>query len=110
MRQLVIQADRPDEVADFYKTNLELAEEGRTADGAVYLGDGLIHMAVVQEGLTNKRGIQYIGIQIDDWGATAERFKAMGRTLPIPQNRDAEVAIRDPEGSVLVLSQKGWGA
>jgi catechol 2,3-dioxygenase-like lactoylglutathione lyase family enzyme len=109
VRQVVIQADRPEEVADFYKSKLELVEEGRSSDGSVYLGDGLIHMSIVQEGLTNKRGIQYIGIQVDDWDAMAERFKAMGRSLPIPQNRDAEVAIRDPEGQVLVLSQKGWG-
>jgi len=109
VRQVVLQSDRPNEVADFYKENLELHEEGRAPDGSVYLDDGLIHMALVQEGLTNKRGIQYIGIQIDDWDAAAERFKAMGKTLPIPANHDGEVALRDPEGNVLVVSQKGWG-
>jgi catechol 2,3-dioxygenase-like lactoylglutathione lyase family enzyme len=108
VRQVVIQADHPEEVADFYKENLDLAEEGRTTDGSVHLGDGLIHMALVQEGLTNKQGVQYIGIQIDDWDATAERFKAMGQTLNVPKDRDAEVAIRDPEGNLLVISQKGW--
>jgi catechol 2,3-dioxygenase-like lactoylglutathione lyase family enzyme len=109
VRQLVVQSDHPEEVAEFYKQNLELNEEGRAPDGSVLLDDGLIHMALVQEGLTNKTGVQYIGIQIDDWAAMADRFKAMGRDLPIPKNPDAEVVVRDPEGNVLVLSQKGWG-
>jgi catechol 2,3-dioxygenase-like lactoylglutathione lyase family enzyme len=108
VRQVVVQADRPNEVADFYEQNLDLNEEGRGPDGSVFLGDGLIHMALVQEGLTSKQGIQYIGIQIDDWDAAAERFKAMGKTLPIPKDRDGELLLRDPEGNVLVLSQKGW--
>ena len=108
VRQVVLQVDRPNEVADFYKENLELNEEGRGGDGSVYLGDGLIHMSLLQEGLTNKQGIQYIGIQIDDWDATAERLKDVGHSLPIPQDRDAEVAMRDPEGNVIVLSQRGW--
>jgi catechol 2,3-dioxygenase-like lactoylglutathione lyase family enzyme len=108
VRQVVLQVDRPNEVANFYKENLELNEEGRGGDGSVYLGDGLIHMSLLQEGLTNKQGIQYIGIQIDDWDATAERLKDVGHSLPIPQDRDAEVAMRDPEGNVIVLSQRGW--
>ncbi len=108
VRQVVLQVERPDEIADFYTKHLELREEGRASDGSVYLGDGLIHMALTQEGLTSKHGIQYIGIQVDDWEATAERFKAMGQPIQVPQNPDAEVAIRDPEGNLLVLSQKGW--
>jgi len=108
VRQIVLQTDRPNEVADFYKTNLELNDEGQASDGSEFLGDGLIHMALVQEGLTDKTGVQYIGIQVDDWNATAERFRAMGRNFQVPQNPDAEVAVKDPEGNVLVLSQKGW--
>ena len=108
VRQVVLQVDRPNEVADFYKENLELNEEGRAPDGSVYLGDGLIHMALLQEGLTSKPGIQYIGIQIDDWDAAAERLKEAGHTLPIPKDRDAQVPLRDPEGNLIVLSQRGW--
>lgn len=108
VRQVVLQADRPNEVAEFYASNLELEEEGRAADGSVYLADGHIHMALVQEGLTAKRGIQYIGIQVDDWEALAERFKAMGRELPARPADGSNVVIRDPEGNLLVLSERGW--
>ena len=109
VREVVLQVDRPNEVADFYKEKLDLLEEGREPDGSVHLGDGLVHMALVQEGLTSKRGIQYIGIQIDDWDAAAERFKELGQPLPIPSDRDAAVPVRDPEGNLLLVSQKGWG-
>jgi catechol 2,3-dioxygenase-like lactoylglutathione lyase family enzyme len=108
VRQVVLQADRPDEVADFYTSKLELREEGKAPDGSVFLGDGYIHLSVVQEGLMPKRGIQYIGIQVDDWDAQAERFKAMGRTLPTPRERGGEVVVRDPEGNLVALSTSGW--
>jgi catechol 2,3-dioxygenase-like lactoylglutathione lyase family enzyme len=108
VRQVVVQTDHPDQVAEFYKTNLDLKDEGTAADGTAYLGDGLIQMALLQEGYTNKRGVQTIGIQIDDWQATRERFEAMGETFPVPKDPDAEVAIRDPEGNLLIVSQKGW--
>lgn len=110
VRQVVLQADHPNEVADFYTSKLDLHEVGRAVDGSVLLGDGLISMALVQEGLTNKRGIQYIGIQIDDWEAAAGRFRAMGHALPAPRSHGGEVAVRDPEGNLLVLSEKGWPA
>ena len=37
VRQLVVQADRPDEVADFYKAKLDLIEEGRAAALLAYM-------------------------------------------------------------------------
>jgi catechol 2,3-dioxygenase-like lactoylglutathione lyase family enzyme len=108
VRQLVVQSDHPTEVAEFYEKNLDLNEKGKGQDGSVYLSDGLIEMALVQEGLTPKAGVQYIGIQVDSWDATAERFRAMGRDFTPPKDPDAQVAVKDPEGNVLVLSQKGW--
>jgi catechol 2,3-dioxygenase-like lactoylglutathione lyase family enzyme len=108
VRHLVVQADRPNEVADFYKANLELAEEGTSPDGSVLLGDGYISMSLTQEGLTAKQGIQAIGIQVDDWAALAERFKEMGTPLPERRSKDAEVVVRDPEGNLLLVSERGW--
>ncbi|MPZ13071.1 MAG: hypothetical protein GEU73_01365 [Chloroflexi bacterium] len=108
VRQVVIQVDRPDEVGAFYMSKLDLREEARATDGSIFLGDGHIHMTLVQEGLLSKRGIQSIGIQVDDWGALAERFRAMGRDLPTPKERGAEVLLRDPEDNLLILSERGW--
>jgi catechol 2,3-dioxygenase-like lactoylglutathione lyase family enzyme len=110
VRQVVVQADHPDQVAEFYRSRLDLNEVGRDPDGSVVLGDGLIRFSIVQEGLTNKPGIQYIGIQVDDWNAMADRFKAMGQTLPAPKDGNDEVLLRDPAGNLVILSQKGWEA
>lgn len=108
VRRVVIQADNPEEVAEFYATRLDLPSQGRGEGGSVDLSDGLISMAVVPKGPLPKSGIQYIGIQIEDWQAMAERFKAMGRELPSPQHKDGQMTIEDPEGNLIVLSQKGW--
>jgi catechol 2,3-dioxygenase-like lactoylglutathione lyase family enzyme len=108
VRQVVLQAEQPDAVAAFYQAKLDLREEGSSADGSVLLGDGHVHLALVPRGLTAKRGIQAIGIQVDSWAALAERFQAMGQALPTPEHAEAEVIVHDPEGNVLVLSQSGW--
>jgi len=110
VRQVVIQADRPNEVAEFYQENLELNEVRKISDGSILLGDGHIQLALVQEGLTNKRGIQSLGIQVEDWDEIAERFHAMGQTLQLPRDKNQDITIRDPEGNLLVLSNKGWEA
>ncbi len=108
VRHVVIQADSPEEVAQFYSKKLDLQERGPGKDGAVRLTDGLITFTLVPKAPRADAGIQYIGIQVDNWAATAQRFKAMGRELPTPQSQDAEVRIEDPEGNLIVLSQKGW--
>ena len=38
------------------------------------------------------------------------RFKAMELTFPVPANRNGEATLCDPEGNLLILSEKGWGA
>lgn len=108
VRQVVLQADRPGEVAEFYKSALELEETGRAPDGSVILSDGYIRFDLVEEGIVPKTGIQYIGIQIDDWAALEARFKAMGEQLPRRGEHQAELRIHDPEGNLIVLSEKGW--
>jgi len=108
VRQVVLQADDPRALAAFYTEKLDLREEGTGADGAVGLGDGYIHLAVVPQGLLPKRGIQAIGIQVEDWAAVAERFRAMGQALPTPESDDATVQVRDPEGNLILLSVSGF--
>jgi catechol-2,3-dioxygenase len=108
IRQVVLQADDPAAVAAFFNEKLDLQEESTAPDGSVSLGDGYIHLAVVPQGLTAKRGIQTIGLQVESWAALRERFAAMGQTLPAAASDDDEVTVRDPEGNVLVLSVTGF--
>ena len=108
VRQVVLQADQPQEVAAFYRSKLELREERTAPDGSVVLSDGYVRLTVVPQGPTAERGIQAIGIQVDDWDALAKRFRTMGQTLPAPEGEHAEVVVRDPEGNVVLLSATGW--
>lgn len=107
VRQVVLQADSPEEVAEFFKSNLDLREVARNADGSVVLSDGDVSFTVVQEGPVGKRGIQYIGIQVSDLAAVEARLRELGRA-PAPASRPGEIQIEDPEGNLLVLSQSGW--
>lgn len=110
VRRLVVQADRPHEVAEFYTSALDLRELGTATDGTKFLGDGHISFVIVEEGLTRKPGIQYMGIQVDDWSATEARFQQMGQRLSLPRGSETEVRVLDPEGNLLILSEKGWDA
>jgi catechol 2,3-dioxygenase-like lactoylglutathione lyase family enzyme len=109
VRHLAVQTDKPGEMAAFYGSKVGLHAAGSDPDGTVCLTDGLIHCSFVPRGRTEKKGVQYYGIQVDSWEATAARFKAMGVPFTPPADPDGEVEMRDPEGNLLVLSQRGWG-
>ena len=82
VRQVVIQVDRPDQMADFYTSKLDLREVRRADDGSVLLSDGDVNLTLVEEGFVGKRGIQYIGIQVQDLGETRQRLHAFGVEIP----------------------------
>lgn len=110
VRHMVVQVERPDQAAEFYREKLDLKEIRRDPDGSVLLGDGYVSMSLIEEGFIGRPGIQYFGIQVGDLAATREQFKTLGVTLPAPQGPDGEVRVRDPEGNLYVISEQGWGA
>ena len=67
-------------------------------------------MVLTDEDSVGKKGIQYFGVQVEDWEGTSARFRDLGINLSPPRNPDGEVRMRDPEGNLFVLSQKGWGS
>jgi len=108
IRRVIHQAAQPAVTAAFYRDRIGLDAEGTAPDGTAYLGDGHIHLEFRPQPLLAKTGIQAIGIQVDDWAALAERFKAMGYPLPAPSRPDVEIELRDPEGNLVFVSQVGW--
>jgi len=108
VRHMVVQVDRPDQAADFYKSVLDMQEVRREADGSVVLGDGDVTMALVDEASVGKPGIQYFGLQVEDWGEAQRRFREVGLALPTLTAAQREARMRDPEGNVFVVSEKGW--
>ncbi len=67
IRKVVIQADDPEQMADFYASKLDFQQEGMKDGGEVDLCDGIIQVALVPDGPLTKKGIQYIGIQTLHW-------------------------------------------
>jgi predicted enzyme related to lactoylglutathione lyase len=109
IRYVAVQTTAPEKAAEFYKSSLDLKEVGRTAQGAIHLSDGDVVLGLVQEQVIAKPGIQYFGIHVEDWAQTQKRFKEIGSDLPRP-NADGEVRVTDPEGNVLIVSERGWQA
>ena len=87
---------------------LDLRDVGRRSDGSILLSDGDVSMALTSRRTLDRTGIQYIGIQIDDWASTEARFEEFGYDLPLPRAGETEVQVKDPEGNLYVLSEQGW--
>jgi catechol 2,3-dioxygenase-like lactoylglutathione lyase family enzyme len=107
---MMLQTPEPDRTAAFYKSVFDLRETKREGKEAVYLTDGDIALCVTSDQTLEKRGIQYFGVQVEDWAATRARFKEIGLELSPLTERQKEVQVKDPEGNLFVLSEKGWAS
>jgi len=110
VRHMVVQVDRPDKAAEFYTSVLDLEEVRRDPDGSILLTDGDITMGLIDEPFIGRPGIQYFGVQVEDWAAAQKRFEDAGTPLPTLRPGETEARVRDPEGNLFVVSEKGWGA
>jgi catechol 2,3-dioxygenase-like lactoylglutathione lyase family enzyme len=110
VRHMVVQVDRPDKAAEFYTSALGLEELRRDTEGSILLGDGDITMGLIDEPFIGRPGIQYFGLQVEDWSAVQKRFKEVGSDLPDLRPGQTEARMRDPEGNLFVVSEQGWGA
>jgi catechol 2,3-dioxygenase-like lactoylglutathione lyase family enzyme len=108
VRHVAIHAGDPAEVAAFYRANLDLEEVRRQTDGSILMSDGDVSLLLTPRQPIGRPGIQYVGIQIDDWASTEARFEEFGAQLPLPKAGETEVQLRDPEGNLYVLSEQGW--
>ncbi len=108
VRHMVIQTDTPDRAADFYRSVLELRELGRASDGTVFLSDGEINLTLTKLQSIGKKGIQYFGIQVENWSSAVTRFIETGTEFVFPRDTEHMVRLTDPEGNLFVVSERGW--
>ena len=109
IRHVVVQTDAPDEARAFYRSSFDLAEVEAPSGGATYLSDGDITMRFTAEHTIDRAGIQYFGVQIDDWEGTRARFASLGEELGDPPPAGSERMMTDPEGNHFAVSLEGWG-
>jgi catechol 2,3-dioxygenase-like lactoylglutathione lyase family enzyme len=108
VRHMVVQADAPQKAAEFYKTVFDLKEIRTAADGSVRLTDGDITLDLTQKKTIDKNGIQYFGVQVENWFQLKSRFNDVGLELSNPKEGETEIRFNDPEGNVFAVSEKGW--
>ena len=129
IRHIALTAKDPDAVAAFYREAFDMEEIRRSDNGAVFLSDGYINLAILNYKTNsdadvgpngpNYDGIHHLGFQVDDLESTAAKLeKVNGKRL---QSREAVAAATGPQGprnfemkwagpsdQIIDVSHTGW--
>jgi catechol 2,3-dioxygenase-like lactoylglutathione lyase family enzyme len=129
IKHIALTTQDPDKVAAFYKEAFGLEEIRRSPNGAVFLTDGYINLAIlnwkteqdadVGANGPNYSGIHHIGFQVEDLDKASEKIEAVqGQRLTQKAGLDRAMASRGPrnfemkwagpDGVVLDISHTGW--
>jgi catechol 2,3-dioxygenase-like lactoylglutathione lyase family enzyme len=129
IKHIALTTKEPAKVAEFYKSAFGLKELRRSPNGAVFLTDGHIHVAVLNHKDErspdmgahgpNFSGIHHFGFEVDDLDEAGTKLEAAhGHRLERKEASDA--AMRDgvhanfeqkwagPDGVVIDVSHTGW--
>jgi lactoylglutathione lyase len=131
IRHIALTTRDPSKAAAFYKAAFDMKEVRRSPNGAVFLTDGYINMAILNYKTEkdadvgahgpNFDGIHHIGFEVDDLDSATERLeKAEGVQLthkddldtqmagPLGGFRNFEMKWSGPDGVVIDISHTGW--
>ena len=121
LRHIAINVDDLDKEAAFYTKAFELEEisrVGKPDNGAVYLSDGTINVALIRMSDPNfpnynPRGLNHVGFVVEDLDKAIETAEGAGAiSLVDPKHRDAgatwEMKMKTPSGVAFDLSDHGW--
>jgi catechol 2,3-dioxygenase-like lactoylglutathione lyase family enzyme len=111
IKHLAIITLDPERLADFYVTVFDM-KRLNAADGAVYVTDGYITVALLPNKAEGKpNGLNHFGFQIDDQEEIARRLEDYGLAHPAKRPADrpyAETRATDPDGNNYDLSVHGF--
>ena len=125
LRHIAVVVKDLQKAARFYETAFELERVGEeTLDfaDAVYLSDGVVHLALLNykgergSGLKNWKefvGAHHFGFQVDDLEEAQKRIEAAGGKFFFDLGKDVEKEnferkFKDPDGVIFDISKKGW--
>ena len=129
IRHIALTTKEPAKVAEFYKEAFGLKELRRSPNGAVFLSDGHINLAILnhkdERSLDmgahgpNFSGIHHFGFEVDDLDKACDQLEhAHGRRLSAKDGVDAamgggghanfEMKWSGPDGVVIDISHTGW--
>jgi catechol 2,3-dioxygenase-like lactoylglutathione lyase family enzyme len=129
IKHIALTTGDPDKAAAFYKEAFGLQEIRRSPNGAVFLTDGYINLAIlnwkteqdadVGANGPNYSGIHHLGFEVDDLNeACTSLEKAQGQRLSQKEGldramgpagpRNFEMKWAGPDGVVMDISHTGW--
>ena len=131
IRHIALTTANPSEVAEFYKKAFEMEEVRRSDNGAVFLSDGYINLAILNHKTTEKdadvgtngdnyNGIHHIGFLVDDLDSACDKLdgangtsissrEGLDTTMATPGSpRNFEMKWSGPDGVVIDISHTGW--
>ncbi len=129
IKHIALTTKDPAKTAAFYKEAFGLQEIRRAPNGAVFLTDGYLNVAILNWKTEksadvgahgpNFSGIHHFGVEVEDLDAAAERLeRAQGQRLTEKDGLDMEMAAgghrnfemkwAGPDGVVIDISHTGW--
>jgi catechol 2,3-dioxygenase-like lactoylglutathione lyase family enzyme len=112
IKHIAIVTMDPPKLAEFYRDVFDMKILHSSNNGATYLTDGYINLALLPNKAEGKpNGLNHFGFEIDDQAAIAAKMEAAGVKAPgqRPRNRPyAETRGCDPEGNNFDLSVHGF--
>ena len=129
IKHIALTTQNPDKVATFYKAAFGWKEIRRSPNGAVFLTDGAINLAILNwktekdadVGANGPRynGIHHFGVEVDDLDDACQRLESVhakrltqkdGLAVPMPpgRHRNFEMKWSGPDEVVFDISHTGW--
>ena len=129
IKHIALTTQNPDKVAAFYKDALGLQEIRRSPNGAVFLTDGYINLAIlnwktekdadVGANGPNYNGIHHFGFEVENLDEACEKLQTaqgkrltqkdgLDRAMASGSHRNFEMKWAGPDGVVIDISHTGW--
>jgi methylmalonyl-CoA/ethylmalonyl-CoA epimerase len=121
LRHVAMSVKNVEESAKFFMEAFDMEKVGESANGAVYLSDGTINLALLNrkgkplgwEGDDEFYGIDHFGMWVDDAEAACAQAEAAGATHVMGNksgdpNSFYEIKYRTPEGTIFDITGSGW--
>lgn len=129
IKHIALTTGNPEKAAAFYKEAFGLREIRRSSNGAVFLTDGYINLAIlnwktekdadVGANGPNYSGIHHFGFEVEDLDEACQKLEgAQGQRLTQKDNLDTmmapgshrnfEMKWAGPDGVVMDISHTGW--
>ena len=130
IRHIAMTTANPSAVAEFYKEAFDMEEVRRSPQGAVFLSDGYINLAILNHKTEedadvgpngpNFNGIHHFGFLVEDLDAASKKLEKAKRKhlsersglriemTPMGGRNNFEMKWEGPDGVVIDISHIGW--